>query len=127
MPQINSLSLSDGTQSLVYSPRQATVEKTVLVKSDVYPIGDWKVTLGMSAATTQRPTTRIDYSLECPFLNTASGFEGQLRGKALAKGYFVIPTALSNVDRSRVLASLRSLVADAILESYVKNLDPYWG
>lgn len=109
-----------------FTPRSLAAERTLLVNRGTSALADEKVTLEFSPSSTKRVTTRVGISFEMPVMDTTAAAPTVI-GKALFKGYFVIPDALTASQRADFHSLVANMLDNSIIAAYVKDLDPIWG
>jgi len=128
MPQITGpISILNGAATPVaksFAPMRVAPDLTVFAEKSVgVSAGYTQLKLGFSPASTQRPTNRVDFSLDLPILSTVNGVS-TVASTARFKGYWVIPDTLTDAQRADFEAFVRNGIAAAPVVAAVKNLDP---
>lgn len=128
MPQITGpISINNGAATPVaksFAPMRVAPEQSIFAeKSAGVSAGYTLLKLGFSSASSQRPTTRVDFALDFPILNTINGVS-TVASVARFRGYWVIPDTLTDAQRADFEAFVKNGIASAPVNAAVKNLDP---
>lgn len=103
-----------GPELSVFSERTAAVSA-----------GFTRLSAGLSTATANRPTNRVDVSLDFPVLATVNGIS-TVAYVGRFKGYFVIPDRMTAAERADLHAFVANGLANAQIKAIVKDLDPMY-
>lgn len=130
MSQVSgSLSINNGAGTPVaktFAPERVAPENSVFTeRSAASSAGFYRLTVGFSAANSQRPTNRVDLSLSLPVLQTVNGVNS-VAYTGLFKGYFVIPDTMTAAERADLHAFVANALDVAIVKAVIKDLDPMY-
>lgn len=123
------LSINDGQATPVaksFAPERVSpgdsifTERTAAVSAGFYKLG-----IGFSAASSRRPTNRVDISLDLPVLATVNGVS-TVAYVGRFKGYFVLPDTMTAAERADLHAFVANALDNASVKAVVKDLDPMY-
>lgn len=131
MPAVAAVTINDGASTPVaqtFNPISASIGSTTLVnRVGVTAAGHRTLILGYDAAKGNRPTHRVNVRLNYPVevLNTTTGiYEVAYTGRISCD--IVIPDQMTQLERDHMAAFLKNAVAHAVVNGYVKSLDPMY-
>lgn len=121
------LTIADGAAAnKTFSPiRVAPDLSTFAEKTAGVSAGYYLLSMGLSPASAQRPTNRIDISLAMPQIQTINGIS-TVASTGLFKGYFVVPDTWSTSLRKDLRAFVANALDVAIVKTIVEDLDPMY-
>lgn len=123
------LSINNGAATPVaksFAPeRVAPGESIFTERSAAVSAGFYKLGIGFSAASTRRPTNRVDVSLDLPILSTVNGVS-TVAYVGRFKGYFVIPETMTADQRADLHAFVANALDNTAVKAVVKDLDPMY-
>lgn len=123
------LSINNGAATPVaksFAPERVAPDLSVFAeKTADVSAGYLRLSVGLSPASGQRNTNRVDVSLDFPVLQTIEGvstvaFVGRF------KGYFVIPDTMTAAQRADFRAFVANALDNAQIVSVIKDLDPLY-
>lgn len=85
--------------------------------------GNYKLVLGFSPASANRPTDRIGLRLNMPREHVVDSVT-EVADIARFSCDIVIPDGFEDTDRADLYAFLKNLFAHASIQDYIENLDP---
>lgn len=117
--------------SKVYHPRgkSGDISKWVLTGDTDYGSAASSLTESVRDPSTKDANNRIRFHLDLPLAATADSTcscTGTILGTASCDIYVVIPQGFTQAQRDDLLARIQDLVADAVFESAVSNLEGSW-
>lgn len=130
MSQITgALTINNGAATPVaksFAPERVAPESSIFTeRSAAVSAGFTKLGIGFSAASSKRPTNRVDYSVDFPVLQTVNGVS-TVAYKGLFKGYFVIPDNMTATERADFHAFVANGMAHSQIKAVIKDLDPLY-
>lgn len=125
MPDITAITIADATPANhVFTPITKALDGALFKnRESVTAAGQMDIILAMSLASSKRATNRVDVRFNHPFEVTADGIT-TVRDIARYSGQYVLPQGMTAADRARFAAMVSNLVASAIVNAYVEDLDP---
>lgn len=128
MPDATSLSINDSVPTAhTFAPQSVTPASTILVDRDTadtaagYP----QVILGLSPASSSRPTSRVNIRLNVPVEYTVDGVV-KIAYVSRFNGDIILPQEMTQQERDDFAALLKNLLADTVVQGYITNLDPMY-
>jgi len=126
MPAIGDITINDATPTaVVFTPRKADPENSIWVKrgynsSNTFAAADSLLSLGVSPASSSRPTTRVKAEVAFPNPSYATTDENPI---STARAYLtvVIPDDFSQANRDHFEALLQNFVADGVMTSAIAD------
>lgn len=130
MSQVSApLSIFDGAATPVaksFAPERVAPDLSIFTeRSAAVSAGFTKLSVGYSAASSKRPTTRVDVSLDLPVLQTINGIS-TVAYVGRFKGYFVVPDTMTAGERANLIAFTANALDNTQLRAVVKDLDPLY-
>jgi len=127
MPNASTISLTDSVAVVhSYEPIAVNPERAVLKnRSGVTASGDETLTLSYSESTKNRPTNRCVIDIAVPVERVIDGV-ALVDHTARFKAEFILPTAMTDVERAELLSLARAMLGDAVATSYVEDLLPLY-
>lgn len=121
------LTIADGAAAnKTFAPmRVAPEQSSFSEKTAGISAGYINLAIGLSAASANRPTNRVDMSLTYPVIQTVNGVSS-VASTGLFKGYFVIPDTWDTTLRGNLHAFVANGLDVAILKAVIKDLDPLY-
>lgn len=123
------LSINNGAGTPVaksFAPEQvAPGSSTFTERTATSSSGFIRLGVGFSPANSQRPTTRVDLSLDLPIQQTVNGITSTAYTGRF-KGYFVIPDSMTAAERADLAAFVANALDNAQIRAVVKDLDPLY-
>jgi len=128
--QINTaLTINDGSATPVaksFTPERISPELSTFVeRSADVSAGFLRLTVGLSPATSKRPTNRVDVAFDLPIMATVDGIS-KVSDVARFKGYFVIPETAPATLRANLHAFVANALNQAAVKAVIKDLDPMY-
>lgn len=124
-----SISINNGAATPVakaFAPERVSPDSSVFTeRSAAVSAGFIKLATSFSPANSQRPTTRVDVSLDFPVLQTVNGISS-VAYKGLFKGYFVIPDQMTAAERADLAAFVANSLDVTLIRNMIKDLDPLY-
>lgn len=127
MPQANTIAISDSVPtSKDFGPRGQQGTLFVFKNSDSDTgAGQMALALGLSEASSSRPTHRATINFAMPVEHTVDGVV-QVAYILRFKGEFIIPEEATSTQRADLLAYASNALAHADVKGYVEDLEPVW-
>lgn len=123
------LSINDGQATPVaksFAPERVSPGDSIFTeRSAAVSAGFYKLGIGFSAASSRRPTNRVDISLDLPVLATVNGVS-TVAYVGRFKGYFVLPDTMTAAERADLHAFVANALDNASVKAVVKDLDPMY-
>lgn len=130
MSQISApLSINNGAATPVaksFAPERVTPElSTFTERTAAASSGFVRLGIGLSPASSRRPTNRVDISLDYPVLQTVNGVSS-VAYVGRFKGYFVVPDNMTATERADLAAFVANALDNTQVRAVVKDLDPMY-
>jgi len=130
MSQVSgALTINDGQVTPVaktFSPERVAPDNSVFAERTAgSSAGFVRLGVGLSPATANRKTNRIDVTLTYPVLQTVNGVS-VVAYTGLFKGYFVVPDVMTAAERANLAAYVANALDIASIRATIKDLDPLY-
>lgn len=123
------LSINDGSATPVaksFQPERVAPDSSSFTeRSSGVSAGFSRFQIGLSPANSNRPTNRIDLSLDLPVLQTVNGVS-TVAYVCRFKGYFVLPDVATAADRANARAFVANALDNSQVISVIRDLDPLY-
>lgn len=123
------LTINNGAATPVaksFAPERVAPDMSIFTeRTPAVSAGFTRLTVGYSAASSKRPTSRIDVSLDFPVLSTVNGVS-TVAYVGRFKGYFVVPDQMAAAERADLHAYVANALSHAQIKAVVKDLDPLY-
>lgn len=109
-----------------FAPERVAPELSIFTeRSAAVSAGFPRLSIGFSAATAQRSTSRVDISLDLPVLQNVGGVNS-VAYVGRFKGYFVVPDVMTAAERADLAAFVANALDATSIRAVVKDLDPLY-
>lgn len=128
MSQVSgALTIADGAAAnKTFAPERVSPESSTFTeRSSGVSAGFIRLGVKFSPAASNRPTNRIDVSLDLPVLATVNGVS-EVAYVGRFKGYFVVPDQMTATDRANLLAFVANGLDNTTVKAVIKDLDPMY-
>lgn len=123
------LSINNGAATPVaksFSPeRVGSDHSSFTERSAAVSAGFTRLSVAYSAASSKRPTNRVDVDVDLPVLSTVNGVS-TVAYVGRFKGYFVLPDQMTATERADLHAFVANGLDNALIKGVVTNLDPLY-
>lgn len=123
------LSINNGAATPVaksFAPERVAPAGSVFTeRSAPSSAGFIRLGLAYSPADSNRPTNRVDLSLDYPVLQTVNGVSS-VAYVGRFKGYFVVPDVMTAAERADLHAFVANALDVSLIKGVVKDLDPLY-
>lgn len=124
-----SLTINDGAATPVaktFAPERVSPDGSVFSERTASSsAGFIRLGVGLSPASSKRPTNRIDVSLDYPVLQTVNGVS-TVAYTARFKGYFIVPDVATAAERANIAAFVANALDNTQIRAVIKDLDPLY-
>lgn len=123
------ISINNGAASPVaksFAPQQVAPGSSIFTeRTATQSNGFLRLIANYSAASSKRPTHRVEVNIDLPVVESANGVNTVTK-KGLFRSYFVIPDTFTAAERADLAAFAANALDVAIIRAIVKDLDPLY-
>lgn len=128
MPTATTISINDATPTAhAYVPTSVTPQLSIFrnVADAAISASEEQIGLSLSRANSQRTTNKVKVTLAVPYEQTVDSVVS-VRSTARMTCDIVLPDDMSATERGHFAALVANLIADADVQDYITDLEPYW-